>query len=133
MTVLDWADELDMIAATQPGRTPLVPDPALMEAFADDQHGLPLCACCARPMRPKGTKVADWPGTVSRGGRGHCGGCRRRQYPRRRGPNITTGTPCLGCQRPLRSSRTRHTDAPGTVQHVGRGRCNTCYQKETSR
>lgn len=134
VTVIDWGAELDHIARTQPGRTPLRPDPVLAAALADDQHGLPLCADCDQPMRPKNTKSTDWPGTVSRSSRGQCGSCQRRSGQRRgrgrgRALNITTGTPCLGCHRPLRSSHTSAADAPGTLYHQGRGMCKTCHER----
>lgn len=33
------------------------------------------CNVCARPMRPKRTRAADYPGTVSHHGRGICATC----------------------------------------------------------
>lgn len=41
--------------------------------------GLPACTVCGRPMRPRGTKAGDWPGTIltSRADEHRCTTCHR--------------------------------------------------------
>ena len=135
MTVLDWADELDAIAATMPARTPIRVDPALAAALAEPgalDAPLPLCTDCVRPIRPRRTHLADWPGTVALGAGQRCSGCydRHRTGGPRRHPTVPVNTPCTGCHRPMRPHRMRLADAPHTVLHHRAGLCFTCA-KET--
>lgn len=135
MTTLDWADELDAIAATMPARTPIRVDPALAAALAepDTTPPLPECVDCRRPMRPHRTRIADWPGTIARGCHQRCRGCydRHKTGGRRNHPKIRVGQPCAGCGRPLRPHHTPLAEAPETVACVRAGRCQPCSKKET--
>jgi len=36
---------------------------------------------------------------------------------------------CLDCHRPMRGSRERATEKPGTVPASGRGLCHGCYRR----
>jgi hypothetical protein len=43
---------------------------------------------------------------------------------------MVAGTPCLTCHRPMRPTRARVSEYPGTVPHEGKGRCGTCRKRE---
>lgn len=137
MSVIDWTDHewteadsdaLDEWAASNPNRLPLTPDPVLWELLAP-LRDLPLCSKCDRPMRPKGTTVAQYPGSVhQQGAQDHCNTCYVRE---RKGPRVRMKMPthCLSCERPLRSHRQRREDKPGTVLYRGSGLCMTCGKR----
>lgn len=57
----------------------LTPSPPLREDGTIDMDALPACAGCGRPMRPQGTSLDTWPGTVltSRPDRRRCTTCYR--------------------------------------------------------
>ena len=40
---------------------------------------------------------------------------------------------CLECGRAMRGPRVPASEAPGTVRHVGRGRCITCRDRDRDR
>ena len=42
-------------------------------------------------------------------------------------------TECLECGRAMRGPRVPASEAPGTVRHVGRGRCITCRDRDRDR
>jgi hypothetical protein len=42
-------------------------------------------------------------------------------------------TECLECGRQMRGPRVPASEAPGTVRHVGRGRCITCRDRDRYR
>jgi hypothetical protein len=92
------------------------------------------CVGCGRPMRDAHARVADAPGTVVFKGLGLCATCherarRRGELPskRLRDPHPTA---CVCCGRPMRSGHQTIKDAPGTVRHVGRGLCQSCWDRE---
>lgn len=80
------------------------------------------CAGCHRVMRPAGTLLAEWPGTIAHHSRGMCYPCRRAQKQGRAlGPSKASRPECCGrCGRRMRQRNTRLVDAPGTVQHGAR-------------
>lgn len=46
---------------------------------------------------------------------------------------VTSYGSCHGCGKPLRASRTRAADAPGTVPAARTNQCETCYRVEHPR
>ena len=36
---------------------------------------------------------------------------------------------CIECDRPMRGARVPATEAPGTIRHIGGGRCSTCRDR----
>lgn len=87
------------------------------------------CAGCHRVMRPAGTLLAEWPGTIAHHSRGVCYPCRRAQKRGRAlGPSKASRPECCGrCGRRMRQRDTRSVDHPGTVQHGARELCASCY------
>ena len=91
------------------------------------------CAACKRPMRPGGTTVAAYPGTVQHDGRARCTTCasrHQRGLPPLTEPPADTSPlcPCAECGRMTRPPRWPADRAPGTIRRVSRGLCSTCYQ-----
>lgn len=82
---------IDAWARSIPNRPALKPDPALWEAFSEDRKQYPAPVSlpmdieikrCANPecealIRPKGTRAAQFPGTVLTGSKGLCQWCYR--------------------------------------------------------
>jgi len=90
--------------------------------------GTAPCGKCGRPMRPRYTTLADWPGTVERKTNRECSTCYqrdRRGYQERKPADEIR--PCASCGTPTRSSRTRAADAPGTRQRKTSDLCGSCY------
>lgn len=87
------------------------------------------CVGCDRVMRPAGTLLAEWPGTIAHHSRGMCYPCRRAQKQGRAlGPSKASRPECCGrCGRRMRQRNTRLVDHPGTVQHGARELCASCY------
>jgi DNA-directed RNA polymerase subunit RPC12/RpoP len=87
------------------------------------------CLACGRQMRPCNRPIADNPGTIAHHSKGVCVSCTKR---RQRGIDSTEYKPkiqaenCIDCDRQLRPRRARAADYPGTVEHRGEGRCQTC-------
>lgn len=82
----EYTKYLMHMVKTQPGRTPLQPEPALYAAFAPDREQLQLrrhsvlnpirpCVECGAMTRPKDTTREDHPGTVQRSRRDTCHAC----------------------------------------------------------
>lgn len=98
------------------------------------------CGGCDKTLRPSGTALEQYPGTVVHGGRGLCHACRKRMLPdgtirppaHRRIAHDGT-TQCIDCERTLRTSATKVADAPGTVPvrfHLPEGYvCLGCAKK----
>ncbi len=86
---------------------------------------LEQCAGCRQPMRPRGTYVADYPGTRARSGPNECLPCaqRRRERGGSKQRRRTTDV-CVDCHRPMRAKSAR--PAPGVVPHGAGGRCQAC-------
>lgn len=80
---------LDAWARSIPNRPALKPEPELWNAFSEDRAlypapvSLPMdielgrCSECERLIRPKGTRVDHFPGTVCSGAKGMCQWCYR--------------------------------------------------------
>lgn len=89
------------------------------------------CATCNYPTRPNGARAVDYPGTRQRNAGDLCSRCYDRKIygykPRQ--PAFEAGTPCVGCQQPLRPAKTLLTDYPNTVLNRGYGRCHTCHKQ----
>lgn len=87
------------------------------------------CHLCARPMRPANWTLDEAPGTIPHHAKGVCTSCAKRQA---RGLGNTEYKPrerpkeCIDCGRDMRPRMSRAADHPGTVEHRGNGRCQTC-------
>lgn len=98
------------------------------------KKGVTECKNCDTLMRPRGKKLADFPGTALAGPGGFCYACYRHadiELPQR--ATITPGQPCSDCSRPLRPRGTLAADHPGTLLHSARGRCLSCCGRDRSR
>ena len=147
---MNWADLLDRLAMEEPDRTPLVADPRLYAAFADDRADLNLarmaqdaadsaryhstdrirpCIDCRRMTRSTKTPKQYAPGTVVRHSADRCTSCYRRHLagkppalPSRR---VQLGiVPCAGCGTPTRPSNGK--TIPGTTRRIKHGLCWPC-------
>lgn len=90
--------------------------------------GTAQCGKCGRPMRPRYTPLADWPGTVERKTNRECSTCYqrdRRGYQERKPADALR--PCASCGCQTRSSKTRAADAPGTRQRKTKDLCGSCF------
>lgn len=74
----------------------------------------PQCVACYQFMRPPGTTVQDWPGTVRqfRVGGGACYSCVRSHQADRK-TDATTGTICVACKATVRAKHMTERDMPG--------------------
>ena len=90
------------------------------------------CEGCDRVMRPAGTLLAEWPGTIAYHSRGMCYPCQRaKKQGRTIGPSKASRPECCGrCGRRMRQRNTTLASAPGTVQHGARELCASCYSAE---
>jgi len=71
------------VAATTPA--PVEPVKPVFRPAPQTYRDLPRCGECKRPMRPMGSKAADWPGTINRISTTVCGTCYNRERARQNG------------------------------------------------
>lgn len=110
------------------------------EAGRDEQYGIwggivrtktkkptgPVCQNCDRPIRPKGARLEDYPGTLAGKTSTTCHSCYR-EGVRTGQDRIIPGQPCAGCETPVYPRR--HDRPEGTRRHMARGLCTACYRK----
>lgn len=119
------------------------PEPAPVSEHVQGEEKPTSCAGpCGRPFRPKGTTVAEYPGTIALSGLGMCGTCYGRHHAgtptaklskggsQRRAVPLDPVNGCKRCQRALRPGKTPLAARPDTVEHIAHGLCKSCY-KET--
>lgn len=90
------------------------------------------CVDCGHELRPRGARVADYPGTILLHSKGRCAHCYRRH---RKGLQPCTptrykpfeGGECVDCRRPVRPNGSRVADFPGLVKVAAGGRCGHCH------
>lgn len=86
------------------------------------------CRTCAKPMRAKGVRDYEEPGTVQYGADGQCKTCRVHTRPKRE-----THTVCIDCGWDLRPKKLTSKERPGTRPHKGKGLCETCAGRGVKR
>ena len=85
------------------------------------------CVTCERPLRPAGTTIEQYPGTLKHRGRGACSTCYDAMDISEPPPwFMRLGDKCKHCHRPMRPRNTKKSDYPGTVRGGGHGLCASC-------
>ena len=91
------------------------------------------CRVCHLPMRPAGSKKADYPdGHYAHAGRGRCERCYRAERATREVvPRQKRPANCVSCGIRLVAAKTPPDVVPvGAKRYGGKGRCKSCYIRE---
>lgn len=84
------------------------------------------CLTCHRPMRPRGVRAADAPGTVSAHTADLCSTCYARQDRQPRQAVDWLTCECDECGRGLRPKQSAEADYPGRVPADSQRLCHSC-------
>lgn len=95
---------------------------------ADGRNRTPSnCKRCGHKLRPSGSTLEDYPGTLPHRKHGLCTPCDPKTVPKT--TRNTHPTACSDCGAPLRPRDRTEEDFPGTVTHGGLGLCTRHYDQ----